>query len=100
MEGYIFRCINKLKGNKITNIHRTRNFIANFVRILGICKEFAGNRVNELGNIPRSGVVQKFTYLEVMALSITPLNKAIQVNLFETANISLEVPYRLNQKNF
>ena len=23
-----------------------RNFIANFVRILGICKDFAGNRVN------------------------------------------------------
>ena len=30
-----------------------RNFIANFVRILGICKDFAGNRVNELGNVPR-----------------------------------------------
>ena len=30
-----------------------RNFIVNFVRILGICKDFAGNRVNELGNIPR-----------------------------------------------
>ena len=29
-----------------------RNFIANFVRILGICKDFAGNRVNELGNVP------------------------------------------------
>ncbi len=26
-----------------------RNFIANFVRILSICKDFAGNRVNELG---------------------------------------------------
>ena len=26
-----------------------RNFIANFVRILGICKDFAGNHVNELG---------------------------------------------------
>ena len=24
-----------------------RNFITNFVRILGICKDFAGNRVNE-----------------------------------------------------
>ncbi len=27
-----------------------RNFIANLVRILGICKDFAGNRVNELGS--------------------------------------------------
>ena len=48
-----------------------RNFIGNFVRILGICKDFAGNRVNELGNIPRCGVVPKFSGLEVIALGIT-----------------------------
>ena len=48
-----------------------RNFIANFVRILGICKEFAGNRVNEHGNVPRCGVVPKFSDLEVIALGIT-----------------------------
>ena len=48
-----------------------RNFIVNFVRILGICKDFAGNRVNELGNIPRCGVVPKFSGLEVIALGIT-----------------------------
>ena len=48
-----------------------RNFIANFVRILGICKDFAGNRVNELGNVPRCGVVPKFSDLEVIALGIT-----------------------------
>ena len=27
------------------------NFIANFVKVLDIYKEFAGNRVNELGNL-------------------------------------------------
>lgn len=48
-----------------------RNFIANFVRILGICKDFAGNRVNSLGNVPRRGVVPKFSDLEVVALGIT-----------------------------
>jgi hypothetical protein len=48
-----------------------RNFIANFDRILGICKTFAGSRVNELGNIPRRGVVPKFSDIEVVALSIT-----------------------------
>lgn len=48
-----------------------RNFMANFVRILGICKTFAGNRVNQLGNIPRRGVVPKFSDIEVVALSIT-----------------------------
>lgn len=30
------------------------NFRANIVRLLVICKYFAGNRVNELGNVPRS----------------------------------------------
>lgn len=48
-----------------------RNFMANFVRILGICKTFAGSRVNKLGNIPRRGVVPKFSDIEVVALSIT-----------------------------
>ncbi len=48
-----------------------RNFITNFVRILGICKDFAGNRVNELGNVPRCGVVPKFSDPEVIALGIT-----------------------------
>ena len=42
-----------------------RNFIANFVRILRICKDLAQNRVNELGNVPRCGVVPKFSDLEV-----------------------------------
>lgn len=60
----------------VTKLLRTiallmRNFIANFVRILGICKVFAGNRVNELGNVPRCGVVPKFSDLEVIALGIT-----------------------------
>ena len=48
-----------------------RNFIANFVRILGICKEFAANRVNEHGHVPRSGVVPNFSDLEVIAPGIT-----------------------------
>ena len=47
------------------------NFIASFVKILDIYKHFAGNRVNELGNIPRRGAVPKFTDLEVIALSAT-----------------------------
>lgn len=48
-----------------------RNFITNFVRILGICKDFARNRVNDLGNVPRCGAVPKFSDLEVIALGIT-----------------------------
>ena len=48
-----------------------RDFITNFIRILGICNDFTGNRVNELGNVPRCGVVPKFSDLEVIALGIT-----------------------------
>lgn len=48
-----------------------RNFIAKFAKILKICKDFAGNRVNELGNVTRCGVVPKFSDLEVIALGIT-----------------------------
>ncbi len=48
-----------------------RNFIASFVRILQICKDFSKNRVNELGKLPRCGVVPKFSDLEVIAPGIT-----------------------------
>lgn len=48
-----------------------RNCIVIFVRILGICKNFAGNRVNELGNVLRFGVIPKFSDLEVIALGRT-----------------------------
>lgn len=47
------------------------NFIAKFVRILRICKDFAENRVNEPGNVSKCGVVPKFSDLEVIALDIT-----------------------------
>ena len=47
------------------------NFIAKFRKILGIYKVFAGNRVTEAGNVPRRGVIPKFSDLEVIALSAT-----------------------------
>ena len=34
-----------------------RNFVTKFGKILEICKKFAGNQVNEKGNVPRCGVV-------------------------------------------
>lgn len=65
--------ISKLVVTKLlrTIILLMRNFMTNFVRILGLCKDFAGNRVNELGNVPRRGVIPKFSDLEVIALGIT-----------------------------
>lgn len=47
------------------------NLYAIFARFLDICKQMAGNLVNEHGNIPRRGVIPKFSDLEVVALSLT-----------------------------
>lgn len=48
---------------------------ANFVKILDVCKKFSANLVNELGNMPRPGVVPKFSDLEVIALNLTAISK-------------------------
>lgn len=48
-----------------------RNFIAKFRKFLEICKQYAGNQVNDKGNVPRRGVVPTFSDLEVVALSFT-----------------------------
>ena len=47
------------------------NFCAKFRQILDICKRHSENLVNSLGNIPRVGVVPRFSDLEVIALSMT-----------------------------
>ena len=48
-----------------------RNLTANFGKILDICKKFSKNLVNERGNLPRRGVVPRFSDIEVIALSLT-----------------------------
>ena len=52
-------------------IQRMHNLYAIFANILNICKQVAGNLVNELRNVPRRGVVPKFSDLEVVALNMT-----------------------------
>ena len=46
------------------------NLSTNFVKILDICKLFSKDLVNEQGNIPRPGVVPRFSDLEIVSLSI------------------------------
>ena len=58
----------KIKTTKITAMH---NLFANFVKILEVCKYLAKDLVNDKGNIPRPGVVPRFSDLEVIALSLT-----------------------------
>ncbi len=47
------------------------NLYAIFAKFLNICKQVAGNLVNESGNVPRRGVVPKFSDLEIVALNMT-----------------------------
>ena len=46
------------------------NFHPIFGKILEICKRFGNNLINEAGNIPRYGVIPKFSDIEVVALSL------------------------------
>lgn len=53
------------------------NLYAKYVKILEICKQFSGNLVNEKGNVPRRGVVPKFSDLEVVALTLAAETESI-----------------------
>ena len=50
--------------------HLMHNLYARFVKILEICKKIGKDLVNKDGNIPRRGVVPKFSDLEVLSLSM------------------------------
>lgn len=43
------------------------NFFVKFGKILDVCKSFSKDMVNENGNVPRRGVVPRFSDLEVIA---------------------------------
>ena len=47
------------------------NLTANFGKMLDICNNFGKKFTNDKGNIPRRGVVPKFSDLEVVALNLT-----------------------------
>ena len=50
------------------------NLYAIFAKLLNICKQIAGNLVNESGNVPRRGVVPKFSDLEVFPDGVVSAN--------------------------
>ena len=81
-----------------------------FAKFLNICKQVACKLVNELGNIPRRGVVPKFSDLEIVALNMT--SEAIGIDseslLFaklkeyknEISNLISRRQYNDRRKNF
>lgn len=69
---YISLIFSKLVVTKLLiTINSMHNLYAIFVRFLDICKQLADNLVNESGNIPRCGIVPRFSDLEIIALSLT-----------------------------
>lgn len=79
------------------------HLIAKYERIFDICKQFAGNRVNNQGNTIRCGVVPKFFDLEFIALSFTA--EACGINsenlLFKRPNESQEkIPNLISRRQF
>ena len=72
-------------NNTVICFNSMHNLYANFVKILEICKKFSYGLVNDLGNIPRRGVVPRFSDLDVIALSLTAEHLGIdsENNLFD-----------------
>lgn len=69
---HISLTFNKLIAIKLLiTINPIHNLYAIFVRFIDISKQLADNLVNNSGNIPRCGVVPKFSNLEIIALSLT-----------------------------
>ena len=65
----ILLIFSKLKAAKLLiDKYRMHNLYAIFAKILNICKQVAGNLVNESGNVPRKVVVPRFSDLEIVSL--------------------------------
>lgn len=69
---YISLIISKLEVTKLLIYNQAmHNLYAIFAKFLNICKQVAGNLVNESGNIPKRGAVPRFSDLEAIALNMT-----------------------------
>ena len=67
----IFLIFSKLKVTKLLiDKYRMHKLCKEDAKLLNICKQIAGNLVNESGKVPRRGVVPKFSDLEVVALNM------------------------------
>ena len=79
------------------------NFFAKFGKILDVCKQFAVGLVNEQGNMPRRGVVPKFSDLEVIALSLTAETESIdsESRLFSMLNGQMvHIPNLISRRQY
>lgn len=90
-------------SNQLIAISYMHNLYAIFAKFLDICKQFAGNLVNEQGNIPRCGVVPRFSDLEVLALGMA--SESIGIDSESLLFVKLreykhEIPHLISRRQY
>ena len=100
----ILLIFSKLKVNKLLiDKYRMHNLYAIFAKLLNICKQIAGNLVNESGNVPRRGFVPKFSDLEVVALNMASEAVGIDSESLLFANLQeyrVEIPNLISRRQY
>lgn len=80
---------NLVAVESINSNHHIHYLYANFVRFLEVCKQFAQDLVYDKGNMPKCGIVPKFSDLEINALSLPmPFNMSSMMKEDEMAQKS------------
>lgn len=57
----------------LINKYHMHNLYAIFAKFLNICKQITGNLVNESGNVPRRGVVPRFSNIEIVEVNMASI---------------------------
>lgn len=100
----ILLIFSKLKVAKLLiNKYRMHNLYTIFAKILNICKQIAGNLVNESGNVSRRGVVPQFSDLEVVALNMTSEAVGIDSESLLFAKLQeyrMEIPNLISRRQY
>ena len=94
----------KLKVTKLLiDKYRMHNLYAIFAKFLNICKQITGNLVNESGNVPRRGVVSRFSDIEIVALNMA--SEAVGIDseslLFaQLQEYKIEIPNLISRRQY
>jgi hypothetical protein len=81
----------------INTYKEMHNLATNFKKMLDICNKFGKRFTNDKGNIPRRGVVPKFSDLEVVALNI--MAEAMSIDSESLLFNKLEAEYKADFPN-
>ena len=100
----ILLIFNKLKLIKLLiDKYRMHNLYVIFAKFLNICKQVASNLVNESRNVPRKGVVSRFSDLEIVALNMTSEAVGIDSESLLFAKLQeyrIEIPNLISRRQY